>query len=68
MIVPLMTNPNPKRLVLFVLRWHPTMATDSFKLDQLFILLVPELLVWFEVVNEVNFPNEPDFVQNSLSV
>jgi hypothetical protein len=38
------------------------MATLSFKLDQLFILLVPEL----DVV--VNFPNEVEFVQKSLSI
>jgi hypothetical protein len=42
------------------------MAIDSFKLNQLFILLVPELVVWFKVV--ASFPSEPDFVQNSLSV
>jgi hypothetical protein len=42
------------------------MSTLSFKLDQLFILLVPELVVWFEGV--VSFPNESDFVQNSLSI
>jgi hypothetical protein len=40
------------------------MATLVFKLDQLFILLVPELVVWFENVRHVRFPSEPDFVQN----
>jgi hypothetical protein len=40
------------------------MATFSFKLDQLFILLPPELVV----VGAVIFPSEPDFVQNSLSI
>jgi hypothetical protein len=38
------------------------MATLSFKLDQLFILLVPELVV------AVSFPSEPDFVQTFLSI
>jgi hypothetical protein len=42
---------------LFVLRWHPTMAMFLFKLDKLFILLVPAVI----------FPSEPDFVQNSHS-
>jgi hypothetical protein len=37
----------------------------SFELDQLFTLLVPELVIWFEVVSrDLNFPSEPDFVQN----
>jgi hypothetical protein len=39
------------------------MAIDSFKLDQLFILLVPE-----HVVALVIFPSEPNFVQPSLSI
>jgi hypothetical protein len=43
------------------------MALLSFKLDQLFILLVPELVV-VDVAGTFNSPNEPDFVQNSLSV
>jgi hypothetical protein len=30
---------------------------------------VPELVIWFEVVSrDLNFPSEPDFVQNSLSI
>jgi hypothetical protein len=37
------------------------MATLSFKLEQLFILLVPELVA-------VSFPSEPDFVQTFLSI
>jgi hypothetical protein len=44
------------------------MAILSFKLDQLFTLLVPELVVSFEVEGAVSFPDEPDFVQNSLSI
>jgi hypothetical protein len=42
------------------------MASVSLKLDQLFILLVPELIEF--VVGAVSFPNEPDFVQKSLSI
>jgi hypothetical protein len=37
------------------------MAIGSFKLDQLFMLLVPELVVG--VFGPFNRPNEPDFVQ-----
>jgi hypothetical protein len=37
------------------------MATLSFKLDQHFTLLVPELVA-------VSFPSEPDFVQTVLSI
>jgi hypothetical protein len=44
------------------------MAIRSFKLDQFFILMVPELVVWFEFVGSVSFPCEPDFVQNYLSI
>jgi hypothetical protein len=40
MILSLVTNPPPKRLVLFVLGWHHAMSIDSFKLDQL-CLFVP---------------------------
>jgi hypothetical protein len=42
------------------------MALFSFKLDQLFILLEPELVVGVAV--GVSFPNESDFVQKFLSV
>jgi hypothetical protein len=35
----------------------------SLKLDKLFMLLVPELVVSVEVVGGVTFPSEPDFVQ-----
>jgi hypothetical protein len=42
------------------------MAFVSFKLDQLFILLMPELVV--VVVPAVIFPSEPDCIQNSLSI
>jgi hypothetical protein len=44
------------------------MAIHSFKLDQLFVLLVPELVVWFEVVVTVRIPSEPDLVQEFLSI
>jgi hypothetical protein len=47
---------------------HHAIAIDSFKVDQLFILLVPELVVWFEGVGAVKFPSELDFVQNYLSI
>jgi hypothetical protein len=42
------------------------MAILLFKLDKLFMLLVPELVVGVAV--GVSFPNESDFVQNSLSI
>jgi hypothetical protein len=32
------------------------------------MLLVPELVIWFEGVGAVNFPSKPDFVQNSLLI
>jgi hypothetical protein len=64
---PLRSNPNPKRLVLMVPVWRHAMAHISFKLDQLFVLLVPELVVWFEATT-ASFPSEPDFVQESLSI
>jgi hypothetical protein len=44
------------------------MAILSFELDQLFMLLVPELVVCFEVVGGVNSPNESKFVQQILSI
>jgi hypothetical protein len=40
------------------------MAIRSFKLDQLFTLLVPELIV----VGAVFFPSESDFVMTFLSI
>jgi hypothetical protein len=43
------------------------MAIFLFKLDKLFILLVPELVVWFEPVG-FTFPSEPDFVQTFVSI
>jgi hypothetical protein len=46
--------------------WHLTTCIFSFVFKQLFMLLVPELVVWFEVVAGVRFPSESDFVQNSL--
>jgi hypothetical protein len=42
------------------------MAFVSFKLDQLFIVLAPELVDI--LVGAVRFPNEPDFVQTFLSI
>jgi hypothetical protein len=42
------------------------MALLSSKLDQLFILLVPDLVR--DVAGTYNFPDEVYFVQNSLSV
>jgi hypothetical protein len=69
MITPLRANPRSKRLFLFVLAWHHAMAIRSFKLDQLFILPVPELVVcWFGGAGAVSFPNEPDCVKNYLSI
>jgi hypothetical protein len=58
---PLRMNPLPKMktLVLLVTLWHSTMAINSFKLDHLFVLLVPELVV---VVVVGNCPNEPDVI------
>jgi hypothetical protein len=48
MNVPLRTNPQPKRFVLLVLLdWHQTMAISSLKLNKLFTLLVPELIIIF---------------------
>jgi hypothetical protein len=67
MIVPLRANPEPKRPVLFVTPWHHAMAILSFKLDQFFILSVPELVVLVDVVGGI-FPSESDFVQESLSI
>jgi hypothetical protein len=40
------------------------MPTLSFKIDQLFIVLVPELVV----IGAVSLPSKPDFVQNYLSI
>jgi hypothetical protein len=68
MTVTLTPNPEPKRLVILVLGWYLAMALLSFKLDQLFKVLVPELVVWFAGVRDVTFPIEPDSVQNYLSI
>jgi hypothetical protein len=65
MIAPLLCNPHPYRLVLLVALWHHAIAMFSFKLDQLFIPLVP-LLDASRV--EVSFPNEPDVVENFLPI
>jgi hypothetical protein len=43
------------------------MALLLFELDQLFILLVPELVVWFEA-GAVIFPREAEFIENCLSI
>jgi hypothetical protein len=63
-IGPLMTNPPPQRLVMLVPEWFHAMTIGSLKLDQLFILVVPELVVLVEVVRDagVNFPSEPNVV------
>jgi hypothetical protein len=53
---------------LLELLWHLTMANLSFIFEQLFILLVPELVVWFEGGGVFISPSEPDFVQEFLSV
>jgi hypothetical protein len=42
------------------------MAMFPFKVDQLFMLLVPEHVVCF--LGDLSFPSEPNFVQNSLLV
>jgi hypothetical protein len=63
--LPLARNPDPKRRVFFVLLCHRAMSFLSFKLDEFFMLLVPELVVWCEVAG---FPSEPGFVQNSFSI
>jgi hypothetical protein len=60
---PLLANPTPQRLVLLVAFWHHTVAIHSFKLDKLFILLVPAV-----IFPSVFVPSEPDFVQKFLSV
>jgi hypothetical protein len=46
------------------------MATVSFIFDQLFMLLVPELVIGITVAPElaVISPSEPNFVQNTLSI
>jgi hypothetical protein len=43
------------------------MAIVSFKLDQLFMLLTPELVV-VVLVGAVTFPSETDFIQHSLLI
>jgi hypothetical protein len=63
--LPLLANPMPQRLILLVTLWHHAIAIASFIFDQLFVLLVPELVV---VVVVGNCPNEPDVVQKSLSI
>jgi hypothetical protein len=40
------TNPLPKRFVLFVSVWHNAMAIGSFKLENLFMLHVPLLIMF----------------------
>jgi hypothetical protein len=65
MTLPLPTNPSPKRRVFLVLLWHDAIALLSFELDQLFILLVPVLVVGCD---SRSFPDEPDLVKKSLSI
>jgi hypothetical protein len=64
----LVHNPHPKGLVILALVWHQAMAILSFELDQLFTVLVPELVVWFECVSDVTFPSKPNSVQNLISI
>jgi hypothetical protein len=68
--LPLISNPPSKEgLVLLekVLAWHHAMPILSFKLDQIFMLQVPALVVSFEASTTVIFPNESDSVQQFLS-
>jgi hypothetical protein len=44
------------------------MSSLSFKLDQLFVLLVPDLVVDVVVAITFHFPDESDFVKKFLSV
>jgi hypothetical protein len=64
-IFPLRSDPLPQRRVLLVLGWHHTMANLLFELNELFMLLVPELVA-FAVL--VSFQSEPNFVQTFLSI
>jgi hypothetical protein len=50
------------------LDWHHTMSILSFKLHQLFILMVPVIVVWFGGARGTSFPYEPDFVQKFLPI
>jgi hypothetical protein len=52
---PLPTNPIPKRLVFLVPSWHQTTAILSFKLNKLFIFLVPVLVA--VGASKMSFPN-----------
>jgi hypothetical protein len=57
-ICPLIVDPNPCRLVLLTLAWHHAMDALSFEIDQLFMLLGPELLVGFaHDVGAIIFPS-----------
>jgi hypothetical protein len=69
MQLPLVTNPHPKRNVFLVPSWHETMAIVLFKLDQLFILLLPFTFkcIGIVVACYTSSPNEPNIVQKSLS-
>jgi hypothetical protein len=60
MMLSLRVDPPPQSLVFLVTPWHHIMARLSFKLNQLFILLVPELVV--AVAGIFNCPNEPYLV------
>jgi hypothetical protein len=70
MRLPLVNNPLPKqRHVFLVPRWHETMSILTFILDQLFILLPPFTVKNLDIACRfINSPNEPDFVQTSLSI
>jgi hypothetical protein len=70
MNAPMLSNPSPQSLVMLIVAlWHHTMAIMSFTLDQLFILLLPGLVVLLvQDVGAFSIPREPDFVQEFLSV
>jgi hypothetical protein len=64
----LVLDPPPRGAVFLVLWLHETMAILLFKLDQLFMLLVPQSLSLVFLALSTVQANEPIFVQESLSV
>ncbi len=58
--------PFSRVFVLLVLVWHQSMAILSFELDQLFTLLVPELVELVQFVCAVIAQSEPDFFPKIL--
>jgi hypothetical protein len=65
---PLGAVPPSQRRVILVPFWHHAMAFVLFMFEQLFMLLLPELVVCFKVASDVNFPSKPDFVELILSI